>query len=205
MCVVNSQTVIVNSANDIFSGVRKSLQQLGKFSESELEILTSKLKVKTIPKDDFILKAGKVCQSFHFVNHGSLRQYLISTDGTELTLNLFAEAEWALDYHSFTSQKSCGSDIQALEQTEVFEFDVYSLHALISQSQSFFKVAKLLESGLLDVLFYNGISSPEEKYLELLRKKPVWIQKFPLKYIASYLRMTPETLSRVRRKINRSH
>jgi hypothetical protein len=59
-----------------------------------------------------------------------------------------------------------------------------------------------MEFGLQDASVHGNLISPEVKYKEILAKKPLLIQRFPLKYIASYLRMTPETLSRVRRKLN---
>jgi len=186
----------------MFEQVLQSIRKLGSFSEQEFDIFSKKLKVKNVEKDSFLLKQGKVCQSFCFINNGSLRQFFLTDDNSELTLNLFTENDWAFDYQSFTSQNPSTNYIQAFEDAEVFELDIHSFHELILQSQSFFKIGKLLEAGLLNDHLYNSISSPEEKYVSLLEKKPHWIQKFPLKYIASYLRMTPETLSRVRRKIN---
>ena len=186
----------------MFDKVLQSIRKLGSFSEEELSIFTGMLKPNDVPKDSFLLRQGKVCQSFYFINQGSLRQFFITGDSVELTLNLFTENDWAFDHQSFTSQKPSANSIQAFEDTEIFELDIHAFHGLILKSQSFFKIGKLLEAGLLNDHLYNSITSPEDKYLGLLEKKPLWIQKFPLKYIASYLRMTPETLSRVRRKIN---
>lgn len=186
----------------MFEQVLKSIQQLGSFSAEESATFATKLRVKKISRDLFLLKEGQICQSFYFINHGSARQYFVTDDGDELTLNLFIENDWVLDYQSFISQKPAKNYIQAFEETEVLELEVQSLHELIAQSQTFFKIAKLMEFGLHDTVHHGNLISPEEKYQEILAKKPLLIQRFPLKYIASYLKMTPETLSRVRRKIN---
>jgi CRP-like cAMP-binding protein len=199
--VVNMH-IFSGQTKKMFDKILQSIRKLGSFSEHELSIFTEMLKEKNVPKDSFLLKEGKVCQSFYFINQGSLRQFFITEDNSELTLNLFTENDWAFDYQSFTSQKPSANCIQAFEDTDIFELDIHAFHELILKSQSFFKIGKLLEAGLLNDHLYNSTTSPEGKYLDLLQKKPLWIQKFPLKYIASYLRITPETLSRVRRKIN---
>ncbi len=99
-----------------FDRVIESITQLGSFSTREAEIFVSKLTARNICKDDFILKEREICQSFNFIIHGSLRHYLILQDGTELTLNLFSENDWVVDYQSFTSQKPTENYIRHLKK-----------------------------------------------------------------------------------------
>ncbi len=184
----------------MFEEIRKSVQQFGRFNEEELTLFTTKIQVKQLLKNDFLLVEGKICTAIYFLNKGSLRHFTNRKDDTERTLNLFIENDWVLDYQSFATQKPTKNKIQAFEQSEVFELNVLSLHELIAISQKFLQMGKLLELGLQNTDLYSEQASPEEKYLELLANKPLLIQKFPLKYIASYLKITPETLSRIRRK-----
>jgi CRP-like cAMP-binding protein len=183
----------------MFENITRSIQSIGRFSDKDIPVFLSKLKTVTVQKDDLLLKQGKVSQSLYFVNKGSFRQYSVADSGDEITLNLFIENDWMLEYKSFTSQKPSASIIQATEDSEVFELSVYAFHELIGISEVFFQVGRILGTGVQDD--YNQRTSPKEKYACLLATRPGVIQKFPLKYIASYLNMTPETLSRVRKSI----
>jgi len=186
----------------MFETFRKAIQDLGKFSENEYDQLLSHLKATTFQKDYFLLREGKICQSIYFLHQGSFRHYYTTESGDEITMNLFVENDWVLDYKSFTSQKPSTSIIQAAENSEVLELSVYDLHKLMKISDSFFQIAKIFQYAIDQQEINTQKISPKKKYADLLINKPKIIQKFPLKYIASYLAITPETLSRVRRTIS---
>ena len=179
----------------------KHYSSLARFSESDLDILTHHLKPLLIHKDDCLVKEGKICQSFYFVEHGSFRHYQITDTGEEITQNLYIEKDWLLDYKSFTSQKPSVSIIQAMEDSAVLELSVYDLHKLMKTSDVFFQVARIFQFGLEQKEIGLQNTTPKDRYQFLLTEKPQIIQRFPLKYIASYLGMTPETLSRVRKSL----
>jgi len=193
---------MISTGNSIgLKGVRESFQHLGSFSEDNLNILTQHLKALSIPKDYRLVNEGKVCQSIYFVEHGSFRHYQITETGEEITQNLYIEKDWVLDYKSFTSQKPSASIFQAIEDSDVLELSVYDLHKLMKTSDVFFQVARIFQFGIEQQEIRIQKSTPKERYESLLAKKPQVIQRFPLKYIASYLGMKPETLSRVRRSL----
>ena len=185
----------------MFEAVFKSVQQMGSFSEDDLTLIADKLRTQQLTKDTFLLKPGEVCRSFYFLNSGAVRQYKMNDELEELTLNLYTQDNWLSDHTSFTLQKPSENFIQAFEDSEVVELDIHSVHSLIAQYPVFFQLGKLLEIVRQESEQYNRLKSPEEKYREVMKNNPKLIQKFPLKYIASYLKMTPETLSRVRSKI----
>lgn len=185
----------------MFENIKKSIQTIGKFSEEELALFIDRLKTISLVKDDCLLSEGKICQSIYFVIKGCFRHYYISEEGDEVTLNLLVENDWVLDYSSLTSQKPSTAIIQASEESEVFELSVYDLHALIRISDTFFQIARIFQFAIEQQEIKTQKTSPRKKYAFILVNKPKMIQRFPLKYIASYLDMTPETLSRVRRSI----
>lgn len=184
----------------MFDKILTTIQQLGRFSVQEQSFFTDKLKAVTVPKNTFLIKEGQICQALYFVNEGAIRQYYITENGDELTLNLFAENDWVLDFDSFMHQKPSKNVTKAIENTLIFELNIHDLHALIAQSQAFLLLNKAFNSSLKDSTF-ETLTTPEEKYRHLLATRPHILQKFSLKYVASYLKMTPETLSRVRGKI----
>jgi CRP-like cAMP-binding protein len=188
----------------MFESIRSSIQNLAYFTDAELALLVGRLKVISLAKGGYLLRENQVCQAVYFVNRGSFRHYQITDEIDETNLNLFIESDWVFDYQSFTSQKPSRAMIQAAEDSEVLALTVHDLHALIAESGSFFRLGHLLESALESSENRTANLSPETKYRKLLATKPQLIQRFPLRHIASYLGVTPETLSRVRKKLARS-
>jgi len=183
----------------MLSPVLQSIQQLVNLSEQELSIVQNKLNFRSIKKHSFILQEGNVCRAFYFLTKGSCTHTFTTAEGIDVILNLYVENDWLSDYQSFTSQKPSKNNIQAFEDCELVELTVHAFHELIGLSPSFFRIGRLFEK--LQNPETDFIKSHNEMYKELLANRPQLIQKFPLKYIASYLRIAPETLSRIRKRI----
>jgi CRP-like cAMP-binding protein len=184
----------------MYQAVLESLQSFGSFPQKDLSVFESKLTSRTVHKNDFILKERETCQAIYFIIKGSAIHMLPADNGTDLAVNLYTTHNWLTDYQSFTSQKPALAFIQAFEDCELAVLEINAIHELIQYSPIFFKAGKLLE-----MMQYTDITtlnlSPEEKYLDLLERRPELLQTFPLKILASYLRIAPETLSRIRKRI----
>lgn len=185
----------------MFSKLIPAIRKYGNFTEDELSMVTSRLQFLHYEKNSCLLKPGQVCGGIYFVNEGSFRQYDINEDGVETIINLFMEDNWMLEYKSFTLQKPSETFVEATEDSEVLLLSIHDLHELIKLSGAFFRLGSILEVAVQNQRYQNNRMTPEEKYALLLKEKPELINCFPAKYIASYLGMAPETLSRVRRKL----
>ncbi|WP_106793495.1 Crp/Fnr family transcriptional regulator [Aquimarina sp. Aq78] len=177
------------------------LKRAGEFSEKESLLLRQELQYRKLEKDDFLLKKGDTCSSVYFVISGSLYQYNIDSDLDKNFIDLYVSNDWVISHKSFTSRTPSKYSIQAFEESSVYELSIESMHKLIGLSQSFLQMGKILEESTSRIDFFDNNNTPDEKYNYLLKSKPKLIHKFPQKIIASYLKITPETLSRVRKRI----
>jgi CRP-like cAMP-binding protein len=185
----------------MFEGIRASLKSFGNFSEEQLSELFSRLRHRNVKKGEHLIREGDICRSFYFVRNGAFRHYTILDSGVEANINLFVENEWIFDYKSFMSQTPSENIVEASTDSEVFALGAQDFHELVKISDGFFRLGRILEQAVQNQEYQNNRISPEEKYGRLLASKPQVFQKFPLKHIASFLGVTPETLSRIRRKL----
>ena len=183
----------------MFDAVIQSIKSYAELSEKDIANFTERLKTIHLKKGELLLDINEVCQQWAFCVRGSFREYYQDDNLDEVTTNLFTKNSWVINHSSFTGQLPSKGKIEAFEDSEVMSISIHDLHHLISESPAFFALGKILE---VDSIRPSATATPEEKYLQLLDQNPAIVQKFPLKFIASYLGMTPETLSRVRKKIS---
>ncbi|SEL32482.1 Crp/Fnr family transcriptional regulator [Parapedobacter koreensis] len=182
---------------EAYSYVNKSLEEIGNFSTYELDLIHKRATYRRIKRNEVLLTEGQICQSIYFLITGALYQYRMD-DIDENIIELHSENEWFLNSPSFISQKPSVDTIKAYADSEILELTIYSIHQLIGLSPVFFQLGKLLQPANPRSQFFDNIMTPAEKYKHIMEERPLLLQKFPLKYIASYLKTTPETLSRIR-------
>ncbi len=186
--------------NHLISGF---LAKVGRFSEEEVTFLTEELQYRTLKKDEILLDKGHICASLSFVLSGAFYQYKIDADENKNIIDLNVTNDWILNHKSFTTQKTSEYYIQAYVESSICFLTIESIHRLIAKSQAFLQMGKILEIAISRVEFFDNNNTPDEKYQYLLENKPEIIQKFPQKLIASYLKITPETVSRVRNRFSK--
>lgn len=181
------------------------LSQFNEFSKSQIEELAALMTVKEIKKNTILVKQGQLCNFCYFVLKGCLRQYII-TDGTEKTIALYTEEEAVNFYTNQENPKASESFLSSLEDTIVLVGNPEKDQVLYSKFPLLGDVTRRMteiDLGKTQNSFAKFMtSSPEERYLNLLEERPGLIQRVPLSMIASYLGVTPESLSRIRKRIH---
>ncbi len=178
-------------------------KQYGAISQDALDELKSKLKSNTVKKGEVILSYGQICKEIFFVSKGCLRLYYIA-DGVEITVWFSFEENSAIELSSFLSGKPTEYYIEAIEDSEFL-----SLHK--SELQSLYKKYPEMESimrafwedvilNLLERFTALQKDTAEQRYLNLSGKTK-YMQRIPQKYLASYIGVTPTSLSRIRRNL----
>ena len=180
---------------------RELARRYSTMTHDELDVLESILVPMKFQKGEIILKEGDVCTNIYWVVKGLVRQFYFK-NGKELTEYMATENTICMCIESLFKEEPTRLQIQALEPTVVFAMPKSRLeHEAVRNVNIQMLYRKILEESLIlsqihaDMLRFE---SAQERYVKLVKRSPQLVLRAPLVYIASYLQMTPETLSRVR-------
>ncbi len=156
-------------------------------------------------KGDFILLTGKVEHFLYYIECGIVRYfYYDAPKDKEITVDFAFSEQFCLSYASFVKQTSSVIQMQALTDIKAYKIGRSQLEQLMNNIEFVQIKANILEKLFLEKSERELrllTQTPEENYLFLLQKEPVLMQNVPLKYIASYIGITPQALSRIRKRI----
>ena len=175
--------------------------------DQELDALNAIVKTKNLKKRQFIVQPGFVCKHQSHVVKGALRVYFIAKDGTEHTTQFAIEDWWISDFYSYVHQEPAKLFVEALEDSIIQQIafeDTEKLCADFPKFERFFRlVAQKAFAYSQRRVLSNLEKTAEEKYLEFYEMYPSIVQRVPQYMLASYLGMTPEFLSKIRKKLSR--
>ena len=175
-------------------------------TEDEQEFIKNYLTVKKLRKRQYLLQEGDVCKCVAFVEKGALRLYRVNEDGSEHIVAFALEGFFITDLYSFLTNETSTYNIDAIEDSELVLITRSAsdeLRKLSSKYQEFIFQTTSEAYIQLERRITSTISlNLEERYKELTANYPDIIQRVPQHMIASYMGLTPETLSRVRKRIS---
>ncbi|RFS17882.1 Crp/Fnr family transcriptional regulator [Emticicia sp. C21] len=177
--------------------LQASLKKIGRFTAEDIATLEKLLVRKQFKKNELLLTEGAICQSVFLLVSGAVYQFSVN-DIEENVIDFYIQSDWIMNYASFVGQKPSTTQMKAYTDCEVLELTIHKIHHLIEVSPAFFQLGKLMEQSMARMHYFDNSLTPLQKYNYLVETKPQLLQEFPLKMIASYLKITPETLSRVR-------
>jgi CRP-like cAMP-binding protein len=173
------------------------LNSISQFSDFEIELFEKYSSRKILNKNEILLKQGEICNKIYYVLSGSFSQFQMD-DIDEVIIDLHLQNEWMFNQQSLTEQSPSHTTIKAFSKSEVIELSLYNFHCLCSGSPLFLQFGKLLNQSQNRTFIFDNSLKPIEKYSYINKSKPQLAKVFPIKMIASYLKIAPETLSRVR-------
>ncbi len=184
--------------------VANYLKKSGNYTESEVATLLDSLQMTTCEKGELLLERGDICSAISFIIEGAVCQYKLDSDGDKIVIDLNISNEWVINHKSFTSRQPSANIIEAYKKTRLFSLSIETIHKLIEQSQSYLQLGKILDESTGRIQIFDNNLNPDEKYQYIMDQRPRLLQEFPQTLIASYLKITPETLSRVRKRFTKS-
>lgn len=191
----------------MFETLINSIRQTAPVSEAGIERIIAALKVRQVKKKKNILNERDIANTMFYVNEGLFRYYIFDEEGIEHTIDLVAQNNWFGDAKAFLSQEPAEINIEALEDSQVFLLSYEDLNRFYDEIPMFERlVRKIIEHYFIKALErskkVNRAGYPaQERYLEFLRSHPKLGNRVPSIYLASYLGITPETLSRLRSQV----
>lgn len=190
----------------MYEQINTNISRYVPFDSEELRIFNSLMEYQQVPKKTMLLQAGEMCNFEAFVIKGCVRKYYIDDNGSEVILQFAIENAWVSDISfSIYELKPSQVYIETLEDCSFFIFTPENKEALFAQAPRFERAFRILMQRSLAVTqerLFNTISkSATEKYVEFLEQYPTLSQRVAQHYIASYLGISAEFLSKVRHKI----
>jgi CRP-like cAMP-binding protein len=177
-------------------------------TDKELELIDNYFEYKTIKKKGYLLQDGKVCNFIAFIAEGTIRHFHLK-DGVEKTCDISFENSWVTDFQSFTHNTTCIMNLQAMEEATFFivrKENLLKLYAACGKYETFGRLmAEQVAQRATEIAMSLSSDKPEERFLNLIKKQSDLFQRIPQKYIANFLGISPESLSRIRRRISAKH
>jgi CRP-like cAMP-binding protein len=187
--------------------VEKSSKLISKVetpSPEEMEIINKNIPVKNFDKGTVLLREGEVAKESYYVVKGCVRSYYL-VDGNELTTAFYIENESCAAMSSYINQQPSTHYLECVEDCTLSVLTFENEQTLIKKYPKFESLCRnTVESdfGKTQEMFAKFITkSPEERYSDILKNRPDLLQRVPQYYLASYLGVKPESLSRIRKRM----
>lgn len=170
----------------------------------ETKVLAESMVVKNFGKNDFLVKEGQFTNDTYFIINGCVRQFKV-LDGNDITTNFYTEEQWIISLDNFDGKTESKYNLVCMEDTTVVIGDEQKAQELFKQFPRFETISRqIMETVFMEQqnLMTSYITDkPEQRYLKLLKTRPDIFQRVPQYDIATYIGVKPESLSRIRKKL----
>lgn len=192
----------------MFEKFINQITQQGNLNDSEINYLRDHTKIQFYRKNETIIQAGKIVRNVYFVLDGCVRLYY-NVDGKDKTAFFYQQGNFIWANKSLKNQVPTQKNFDAVEDTILIQIDKEALYELTQMSPEFEQITRLgKEKELIayqQQIAYFVTLSPEERFMKLFETNRQLFQQVPQQYIASYLGVSAETLSRIKKRVYVKH
>lgn len=185
--------------------LRDAFQLMAVLTDEEWAQVSARINTTRVPKNTPIVREGQVCNEAYFIAEGLVRLYARTADGKEVSRQFFFENSFFSEYQSFLTRLPSKNTADALEETELWWFTHDDIQRFYKQIPAFQVFGRVMAESLFLKISERVNSflteTPEARYQQLVSSRPKVLQRIPQYMIASYLGITPEHLSRLRKKM----
>ena len=176
-------------------------------SKSEFESIKAAFIPKKIKRRHFFLQEGDLCKYFGFIVKGAARQYFVDEKGVEHIVHLAIENWWVGDRESWVTHAPSNYYIEAWEDCELLQITRYDTLRLMKELPAFSEMVRRMDdrsniAAQKRIVTYISLTA-EKRYLDFTQSHPDFLLRFPQHVIASYLGITKDTLSRIRKQLSK--
>jgi CRP-like cAMP-binding protein len=190
--------------SDQHSKLLRLISDLVKVDPADLPLIKSYFMPVSYTKGEVLIEAGQVARHMYFIDGGYLRLYYLN-DGLEITSHINCPLGFITSFNSFISQTPAPDYLECITACDLLTISKKDFDDLLKSDVRWAEMARTVNE---QVIVYNEQRtkdmirlSAEERYIKLLREQPDIIQNVPLQYIASFIGVKPESLSRIRKKV----
>lgn len=186
----------------MFEQLYQSIHENVTLTDEEWEQCKNSFRPKRMLKRQFLLQEGDVCRQIAFIEKGALYSFSVDDKGTRNVMQFGFDGWWIADLHSFFTETPSTLNIEVLEDAELLLIDHKNHEKLLKEIPAYERYQRIIIQNAYVALqqrVENTLGrTAEERYSRLIERSPQFMNRVPLNLVASYLGMSPETLSRVR-------
>jgi CRP/FNR family transcriptional regulator, anaerobic regulatory protein len=180
------------------------IKEYKSLTEAEAEIILDNFTTVRLDSQDYFLKEGQICKSVGFIESGLVMYYKLTKEGQEIVCDFGIENQWITQYESLTTKTPSTLYIKAIEPTTLKVISFENINKLSLKIPAFEKITR----QLIEKVFFEMIKradgfqrlQADERYEKLLNENAEILNRVPQYYVASYLGIAPQSLSRIRKK-----
>jgi len=188
----------------MFDKFLKLIRFYTELKPEDIDFFKSHIPINSFKKNELIFREGKISKTIYFILKGCVRLFY-NVDGNEKTAFFYTEGKFVCAGESYTFNIPAKENYQAIEDTVLMCLDKPTIEKMLKFSPTLEIIARIaVEDELITsqrMIASFVTKSPEERYIELLENNNILFQRAPQQYIASFLGVSPETLSRIKKRV----
>jgi len=187
----------------MYTDLKLFFDKMNPLKRLEWELFKSNTKTKAFQKGEIITREGQIENYLYFISKGGTRIFYLK-EGNETNIDFRFENQFTSSYASFLTQTPSRQYIEAIEDSVLYAINYKALQKMYGLSKNGERLGRINAQDLfLEKEMHEAslmLDTPEERFNQLFQNKKHWLQRVPQKQIASYLNMTPETFSRIKKR-----